>query len=174
MVVRVFDSEAIEKKLPHAELLRVLSYNAHTGEFRWRVTLSNRNPKGSVAGYNSPTHRRISIYGNAYPAHHIAIYYYSGIYPDLEVDHLDGNGFNNKIDNLRVAGAMINAQNRRNASKNNKTGLLGVCKTTRGARFKSSIRANGKTYNLGQFATAEEAHAAYLKAKRELHEGNTL
>ncbi len=174
MAIKYFDTDAIEAALPHAELLRVLSYDHWTGEMRWRVTLSNRAQAGAIAGCKTKGYRMIGIYGRLYPAHHIAIYYYSCMYPPMEVDHRDGDGLNNRIDNLRVAGPRMNVENRRSASKNNKTGLLGVyiCSTT--GRYRTSIRAKGKTVRLGRYDTAQEAHTAYLKAKRELHEGNTL
>ena len=159
----------------HAELLRVLDYCHLTGLFRWKVTLSNRAPAGSVAGHiSSFGYGKISIANRTYPAHKLAIYYYSGIYPHEDVDHRDANPQNNAIYNLRAAGPLVNAQNRRRPSRNNKSGLLGVylCSTT--GRWRSSIRANGKTVRLGRFDTSDEAHAAYIRAKRELHKGNTL
>ena len=38
----------------------------------------------------------------------------------------------------------------------------------------SVIRSGGKQIHIGLFKTDQEAHAAYLQAKRLLHEGNTL
>ena len=174
MAIKYFDVDRIQKELPHQELLRVLSYEHWTGEMRWRVTLSNRAQAGAIAGCETRGYRMISIHGRHYPAHHIAIYYYSCMYPPMEVDHRDGDGLNNRIDNLRVAGPRINLENRRRASKNNKTGFLGVCFDPLTNRYRASIRAKGKTVRLGRHDTPELAHQAYLSAKRKLHEGNTL
>lgn len=148
-----FDSVMIEKNLPHKELLRILFYDPSTGEFIWRVSLSNRALVGSKAGCKANMHWAIAINGKRYPAHHIAIYYYSGMYPHIQVDHRDGDGTNNRIDNLRLAGSRINMQNRRHASKNNKTGFLGVYFDALTGRYRTSIRANGKTHRLGRFDT---------------------
>lgn len=35
---------------PRRKLVRLFAYDENTGELRWRVTLSNRAPAGSVAG----------------------------------------------------------------------------------------------------------------------------
>jgi hypothetical protein len=54
----------------------------------------------------------------------------------------------------------------------NKVGLLGV--SMKGNRFRAQITINQKKKMLGTFATATEAHEAYVKAKREIHIGGTL
>jgi hypothetical protein len=54
----------------------------------------------------------------------------------------------------------------------NKVGLLGV--SAAGNRWRATIVVNGKQKHLGCFATPEEAHTAYLAAKREWHRGCTV
>lgn len=55
----------------------------------------------------------------------------------------------------------------------NATGLLGVSKAdSRG--FRARIFYAGKETHLGTFKTPEDAHAAYLAAKRRLHAGCTI
>jgi hypothetical protein len=66
----------------------------------------------------------------------------------------------------------VNRQNVRKARRNNKTGVLGVQR--RGRRFISAVVLNRRRYLCGTFDTAEEAHAAYVIKKRQLHEGCTL
>jgi hypothetical protein len=41
-------------------------------------------------------------------------------------------------------------------------------------RLSASVWVGGKRVYLGRFDTAEEAHAAYVAAKRRLHQGCTL
>ena len=169
--------ESIEEYevVDHRELLRLLDYCEMTGLFTWKVCLSNRAPVGSIAGV-APAggYAQIAINGRTYPAHKLAIYWYSGVFPFEEVDHRDCNRGNNRIDNLRAVGRLINAQNFRRPSKNNRSGFLGVyrCKAT--GRWCTSILVARKKHYIGRFDTPEQAHAAYLKAKRELHIGNTL
>ena len=54
------------------------------------------------------------------------------------------------------------------------TGLLGVARAHQKEGFFAAITTGGKTRHLGTYRTAELAHLAYVKAKRELHEGCTL
>lgn len=81
------------------------------------------------------------------------------------VDHIDGNTMNNRRSNLRVA---THAQNVRNAR-----GRTGAYKGTRWNkltnRYTAEIQAAGVRKYLGSFATAKEAHEAYVKAAIELH-----
>ena len=65
-------------------------------------------------------------------------------------------------------------QNLRKPKANNTSGFLGVtfCRCTN--RWLSQIHTGGKNYKLGRFDEPELAHAAYLQAKRRLHEGSTL
>lgn len=77
------------------------------------------------------------------------------------VDHKDGNGLNNKRENLRLATPAQNKQNSKLAS-NNKSGFKGVCK--RKDKWQANINVNGKRIYLGQFTTPELAHAAYCAA----------
>jgi hypothetical protein len=61
----------------------------------------------------------------------------------------------------------LNNQNLQGPQRNNKCGFLGV--SAHGSRWRAKIMAYGKHHLIGMFDTAEEAGAAYLKAKRELH-----
>lgn len=157
--------------IEHQKLMELLDYDLSTGLFRWRKTLSNRAPAGSVAGKPgcSRGYATVVIHGRAYQAHKLAIYWYSGIYPYTDVDHIDGDPRNNRLTNLRVCGALGNAQNRHRHSKNNKLGVLGValCKNT--GRYRAQILVSGKKLHLGRFKTVAEASTAYLSAKAKYH-----
>jgi hypothetical protein len=52
-------------------------------------------------------------------------------------------------------------------NSNNRLGLKGVCFEQDRNRYKAYIEMNGKTINLGRFATAEDAQAAYADAARK-------
>lgn len=88
------------------------------------------------------------------------------------IDHKNGDTRDNRTANLRPATATTNAQNQRNARSDNQTGVLGVHPVK--GKFRASIRVNGKLKHLGYHNTPEAAHAAYLEAKRALHEGCTI
>ena len=82
------------------------------------------------------------------------------------VDHVDGNGLNNRRANLRPATPAQNAQNARRRSDNT-SGLKGASR--QGIYWQARISSGGKAIYLGLFKTAEEAHAAYCSASKNLH-----
>lgn len=92
----------------------------------------------------------------------------------LEIDHINGNGFDNRRANLRVVCRSVNAQNQKRARVNNKCGLLGVCWNKQNKRWKACIWLDAISKHLGYFDTPELAHAAYIEAKRKLHVGCTI
>lgn len=85
-----------------------------------------------------------------------------------KIDHINGNGLDNRRDNIRLA---THTQNMRNTKlrKNNKTGYKGVMWNTRRRKFQTYITVNSKLIYLGQFDLAEEAHKAYCDAAVKYH-----
>lgn len=152
----------------------LLSYDQDTGFFTWNVS-RGRCAKGDVAGCLNPQgYIQIMVDGLNYTAHRIAWLIVHGNWPNNEIDHLNGLRDDNRLANLRDVTATINQQNIRRARSDNHTGLLGASWNKENKKFVSSIRVSGKRITLGSFPTAEEAHAAYLRAKRELHAGCLL
>jgi hypothetical protein len=84
------------------------------------------------------------------------------------IDHVDGDRSNNRIENLRATDAFLNQQNRREAERGSKVALLGVS-VTRTGKYRAKIRHHSREVYLGMFDTADAAHKAYLKAKKDLH-----
>lgn len=83
------------------------------------------------------------------------------------VDHIDGNGLNNRRSNLRLA---TPAQNQHNARRraDNTSGFKGVKKLKNKERWVSAIQNNGKRYYLGCFPAPELAYEAYCAKAKEL------
>lgn len=88
----------------------------------------------------------------------------------VQIDHINGNGLDNRRKNLRFATNGQNMANRK-INKNNKTGFKGVSisKTSIKKPFIAQIKHNKKVYYLGCFKSALTAHRAYLRAAREKH-----
>lgn len=81
------------------------------------------------------------------------------------VDHINGNIYDNRRQNLRRATPQQNAWNSK-MPVTNTSGFKGVSRS--GARFTAQIGYNRKLRRLGTFSTAEEAAEAYDKAAIEL------
>ena len=165
--------------LTQAQLKEILDYDPDTGIFRWKIQMAKHTPAGKIAGgkcydtkSKNPTRVSIQISKKPYCAHRLAWLYAFGKFPENFIDHIDGNPFNNKINNLRECTDAQNAQNKRKPPSNSSTGFLGVCSRKYG--FHAHIQKNGKHIFIGSFKTPEEAHQAYLAKKRELHEFCTI
>ena len=137
--------------------------------FRWKVTNKwSRASAGVVAGsLHSNGYWYIQIDGRKYLAHRLAWLITNGALPADQIDHIDGDRANNRLANLREATNAENQQNLRRAPRGSTTGLLGA--SPHGGGFKARIRVDGERRHLGQFDTPEQAHAAYLVAKKKLH-----
>jgi hypothetical protein len=84
------------------------------------------------------------------------------------VDHIDGNGLNNRRSNLRLATVAQNQHNKK-LQKNNKSGFKGVSFRQDRNNWVARIGINSKYICLGSFDTPELAHLAYCKASMRLH-----
>ena len=157
-----------------AQVRKALSYDPETGLFVWKIKpAKNRESGGIAGGISSNGYWRISVYGVRRTAHRIAWLYVHGEWPKQDIDHINGVRTDNRIDNLRVVSRSINLQNQRTAKSHNKsTGILGAYPA--GNRFTSRIQVFGQDIYLGCFETAQQAHMAYIKAKRKYHKGNQL
>lgn len=90
----------------------------------------------------------------------------------LVIDHIDGNGLNNCRANLRVVTIAQNSQNRKGASRRNKTsGIRGVSWDQSRQKWRATvaISENGKPKQLylGRFSTIEEAAVAAVAGRRK-------
>lgn len=119
------------------------------------------NPRSD--GYGS-----VNIDGKMYKTHRVIWLIHYGSWPDGEIDHLDRNKMNNRIDNLR---SVCSSENQHNIGlfKNNSTGYPGVSWYKPLEKYRAQIMVNNEQKHLGYFDTAEEAFLAYQIAKIEYH-----
>lgn len=139
-----------------AALIDALGYEPKTGLFTWLSKTAIRVRVGSPAGViRRDGYLQIGFHGQAYLAHRLALYISSGIWPEF-VDHINGQRSDNRLTNLRIADASLNAQNRAGPNKNNPLQLLGVARNHKG--FRAAITVNGVVLRLGTFRNPGEAH----------------
>lgn len=155
-------------------LRELLDYNPDSGVFRWRVSLGSK-VKGAMAGCpTSAGYLRVRADGRLYYLHRLAFLFVNGRMPPEHVDHINGDVADNRLSNLREVSRQTNMQNRRRARSGNAAGLIGAQFRRDTGRWHSKIRVGGTYLHLGYFDTPQQAHEAYIAAKRKHHEGNTL
>jgi hypothetical protein len=88
---------------------------------------------------------------------------------ELEVDHINRNQLDDRIENLRLA---TGSQNKcsRSVFRNNTSGFKGVYWCKREKKYIAQIRIpEGKRIHIGYFPTPEAASAAYAEAAHRYH-----
>ena len=154
-------------KLPSIEELKKLFlYDGQTGDL-YRKAGGFGVRQGDKVGSKRPDgYVRVKVQGKLYLAHRIIWAMHNNSDPvNLEIDHIDGNRRNNKIENLRTA---KHGQNQANspAYKNNKTGFRGVHWHKQHEKYCATVNLNKKRIHVGLFACPKEAAMAYdMKAK---------
>lgn len=157
------------EKISIEEFYKYVSYNPQTGEFT-RIAIYNNDSRlfkniGKVIGNPSSSgYLEISVGNSKFSAHKLAWYFTYGEVPDENIDHIDGNKQNNRIDNLRLFTPLENMRNR-GTNKNNTTGYNGVYLTSSG-KYRARIKIKGKLIGLGTFVNFDDA----VKARKEANE----
>lgn len=135
-----------------------LSYDKTTGILTWKDS-RKKEFIGRIAGYTLVDGGiAVKIDKKLYKAHRLAWLLYYGQWPNGDLDHIDGNRANNKINNLRIASIRQNGQNR----KENRNKPCGTRRSFN--KWHATITINKKRVFLGSYDTELEAHNAYLSA----------
>jgi HNH endonuclease len=145
------------------ETVRELFDYRADGRLIWKVgggRWGKSHPPGSVAGTESRGYILIRYNDILYRAHRLIwVWHYGPL--SQELDHINGNGLDNRIENLR---AVTRSQNNWN-----REGIRGTSFIKATRKWRASIYVGDRQKHLGTFATEQLAHAAYLEAKAKLH-----
>ena len=163
------------------EVRRRLDYDPLSGQLTWKARSDirperlcktwNKSHAGKVAGTplkcEHTSYIQVRLNDRHYLAHRLAWLWVYGEWPEEEIDHRDGDGANNRWENLRPASSSQNKQNTQRR-RDNRSGFKGVSWIAEKSRFRAEIKIAGKARHLGYFRTAEAAHAAYSNAARDV------
>lgn len=88
-------------------------------------------------------------------------------YPRKSVDHVNGDGLDNRKENLRLCTYLENSRNRK-VPKGKYKGVFARSNAV-GVSYFAYIRTEGRQIHLGTYGTAAEAALAYNKAASKYH-----
>lgn len=146
--------------LPTIERVRELfAYDDATGNLIHRT---NRRMAriGDVAGtVGAKGYLQVKVDSRKFFVHRIVWLLNTGEWPRYQIDHIDRDPLNNRIENLRDVSPAINNTNR---DAYGETGHKGV--RIKGSRFVARIADNGLNRYLGCFRSAEDASTAFKTA----------
>lgn len=163
--------------LTREELVKILEYEPDTGLLRWRVRAEemferkgfaaswNRRFAGRIAGnpFEKPTghsYVQIGIGYRRFLAHRVIWLLVHGSIDDgMVIDHVNGVGTDNRLENLRLVSSGDNSKNR-SVSKRSRSGVLGVYWNSAERKWHARIQVNGVRKSIGQYDSLDDAKAA--------------
>lgn len=89
----------------------------------------------------------------------------TGSFPSEQVDHINGNGIDNRWCNLRDVSASENNKNIRLNSLN-KSGISGVYWSKNKLKWHAQLKINGVTVHLGSYSNIFDAACIVITARK--------
>lgn len=167
----------MQKSLPHPDFLRkILRHDPETGKFIWLARTEDmfRATEGrtslhmcrnwNVRWAEQPALTARDAYGycvgnierTCMKAHRVGWAMHYGKWPDLFLDHINGDVSDNRIVNLREATHSQNLQNR-GPSRRGTSGHKNICFDKRREMWDVNINFGGVKHYLGAFSNLEQA-----------------
>jgi hypothetical protein len=145
-------------------LHQLFDYNE--GQLYWKVDRGTNKMKGKRAGCLYKGYIRIRLHDVKYGEHQLVWLYHHGEMPQ-QIDHINNDGRDNRIENLRIATPLQNNQNA-TIRKDNTTGIKGVCKGYKD-KWQVHVRINGKKHYFGSYDDIEFAELVAIEARNKYH-----
>ena len=142
-------TRATDPDIPAQTLRNLFDYNPKTGVLTNRVTRGYRASAGDEAGTKTtrrpgPTYRVVSISRRKVRVHRVIWKLQTGQWPDGEIDHIDGDGLNNRWTNLRVTGRSVNCANKAHNRRDNTSRAVGVSFHAKSRKWRAKLEFQGQ------------------------------
>ena len=129
----------------------------------WNARYANETAGREYTFETGKQYRQLTLYGKTYREHRLIWLYMIGEEPD-QVDHINGDGTDNRWCNLREVDGFENNRNKRKPSDNT-SGVVGVYWDKYYGKWLASLNHNGKRINLGRFVYWFDAVCARKSAE---------
>jgi len=158
-----------KRKLDVIRLRELLSYDPATGVLTWKVNRGGRKA-GDITGCSMGPKKYllVGVDRQLFLAHRVAWALQYGVWPDHDIDHVNGDRTDNRLSNLRVATRSENMQNAR-PGRHNTSGTRGVHWRAHAQKWCVVLYAHKQRHHIGYFDTLNEAADACARAKGRLH-----
>lgn len=148
--------------LTQEDVRKLFNYDKLTGSLIWKIRLSNRISIGDYAGsMSNKGYLTTRVKNKLYLNHRLIWLYHYGYFPENQIDHIDRDKLNNRVNNLREVSQSCNIRNT-GSRKNNKSGVKGVSWHKASKSWRVNIMTNGKPNYLGYYNDKTEAVAMRL------------
>jgi hypothetical protein len=138
------------------------------GRLFFKEKRRGRRPGVEAGGLSLLGYRSVCVNQKKYLCHRIVFALTHNRWPELDIDHINGDGLDNRPENLREATKSQNLQNRGKPSQNT-TGWKGVYFDKSRRLWCAEITCNNVKHYLGRFEELEMAGYAYISAALKFH-----
>lgn len=151
----------------------IYEYDYETGDLKFKCDRHTAKLKGVVAGWVKTDSKRLTSYrevkfnGKTLKSHRVAWRLFYGEWPAGIIDHINGNGLDNRILNLRQVDAIDSARNKP-MQRNNTSGVVGVNFYKKTGKWVAKISNKGRRITIGYYDDIESAAKARRCAEIEL------
>lgn len=163
---------------PQAYLNSVLEYCPETGVLTWKHRPENHfkclgvfkawNTRFSGKPAGSPNgsgYRQVNLDGKVYLAHRVIWTMVHGDLGPNDIDHINGDRSDNRLENIRSVSRTLNLRNSATKSRG-AIGVCGVSRHTLTGKYRAYVGIDGKQVHLGFFENVDDAIAARAEANK--------
>lgn len=157
-------------KLTHETILNIVEYNKNLGTLTWKKPTGNRAKVGMRVGnicrFHGNEYLQARIQKENFLIHRLIWFIEKGEWPKHQIDHIDGNGLNNKIQNLRDVPVSEQSKNL-SRRETNTSGVTGVTWNKNIRKWVAQISVNNEAKYLGKFDLFEDAVKIRKEAEKK-------
>lgn len=160
---RMITGDIVRSLLDYDPVSGVLVWKSREGSDRgthsWNAKHAGKRAGGSRGVYG---YRGVKILGKVYMEHRVIWLFVNDEWPKIDIDHINGDSEDNRLENLRVATRTQNIQNQK-CRMDNLAGLKGIQWRSDMKKYHVRITVNGIRRTVGWYVDPNEAHAAYCR-----------